>query len=64
MLDAEAAARAVALDTIEMENRPAWGVILAWLAEAGVGKRDLYRARTIAWACRDRMKRPQAIPTA
>ncbi len=56
-----AAARTVALDTIEMKNRAAWPAILPGLAEAGVGKRDLRRARTIAWACRDRIKRPQAI---
>ncbi len=42
------AARAVALDTLDLENRQAWGAILARLTEAGVAPRDLYRARTIA----------------
>ena len=62
MADLDDAAHAVALETIEIENRAAWPAMLARLAAAGVGKRDLYRARSIAWAVRDRMKRPQAIP--
>jgi hypothetical protein len=56
----DATARAVALETLELENRAAWVSILDRLAEAGVGPREVYRARTIAWAMRDRMKRPVA----
>jgi len=59
--DVEAAARSLAVDTIEIDNPAAWPAILARLAEAGVGKRDLYRARTIAWALRDGLKRPRNL---